>query len=99
MTESESGKTFSEALEGIKRGDLWSREGWNGVGQFVFLVPGSRFEVNRAPLLGIYPEGTPIHYHAHIDIRTAQGQVVPWFASQTDVLAEDWFRVAEGGAQ
>lgn len=57
---------------------------------FVFLVPGSVFKVNRPPLLGIYSEGTEIEYHAHIDMRTAQGQVVPWLASQTDVLAEDW---------
>lgn len=57
---------------------------------FVFLVPGSRFTVNRPPLLGIYPEGTTIDYHAHIDIRAADGVIVPWLASQSDVLAEDW---------
>jgi len=36
---------------------------------FVFLVPGSVFKVNRAPLLGIYPEGTEINYHAHVDMK------------------------------
>lgn len=82
--------TFSQALELIKTGQRVQRSGWNGKGMFVFLVPGSRFKVNRAPLLGIYPEGTEIDYHAHIDMRTATGQIVPWLASQTDVLAEDW---------
>jgi len=82
--------TFSEALEFIKQGDKVCRSGWNGKGMFVFLVPGSRFTVNRAPLLGIYPEGTEINYHAHIDMRTADGQIVPWLASQTDLLADDW---------
>ena len=54
---------------------------------FLFLVPGSHFTVNRAPLLGIYPEGTEIDYHAHIDMKTATGEIVPWLASQTDMLA------------
>ncbi len=82
--------TFSKALELIKLGEKVSREGWNGKGMFVFLVPGSTFKVNRAPLLGIYPEGTEITYHSHIDMKTADDQIVPWLASQTDMLAEDW---------
>ena len=82
--------TFSWALDQIKLGKKVCRSGWNGKGMFVFLVPGSTFYVNRAPLLGIYPEGTEINYHAHIDMRTADGQIVPWLASQTDILADDW---------
>lgn len=82
---------FGQALGYVKNGEKASRKGWNGPDQFIFLVPGSTFEVNRPPLLGIYPEGTVINYHPHIDMRNAQGQVVPWQASQGDVLAEDWF--------
>lgn len=82
--------TFGEALEALKDKQRVARAGWNGKGMFIFLVPGSRFEVNRAPLLGIYPAGTMIDYHAHIDMKTAQGYVVPWLASQADLLAEDW---------
>ena len=82
--------TFSEALERVKAGGLVARRGWNGKGMFIFLVPGSSFEVNRAPLLGIYPEGTEIKYHAHVDMKTATGEIVPWLCSQTDMLAEDW---------
>jgi len=81
---------FGDALDRIKAGHRVSRVGWNGKGMFVFLVPGSVFKVNRPPLLGIYPEGTEINYHAHIDMKTADGMIVPWLASQTDVLAEDW---------
>lgn len=84
---------FGRALALLKAGENVAREGWNGKGMFVFLVPGSSFEVNRPPLLGIYPEGTPINYHAHIDMKTADGTIVPWLASQTDVLAEDWVTV------
>jgi hypothetical protein len=82
--------TFSEALERIKRGERAIRQGWNGKDMFVFLVPGSTFQVNRPPLLGIYPEGTTINYHSHIDMRTADGTIVPWLASQTDLLTDDW---------
>jgi hypothetical protein len=81
---------FGEALDALKIGKRVAREGWNGKGMFLFLVNGSRFKVNRAPLLGIYPEGTEIEYHAHIDMKTAQGYVVPWLASQADLLASDW---------
>lgn len=85
--------TFSDALMGLKAGWRVARLGWNGKGMFLFLVPGSTFEVNRAPLNQIYPEGTRVNYHAHVDMRTATGEIVPWLASQTDLLAEDWVRI------
>ena len=84
---------FSEALELVKRGFRMARAGWNGAGMFIFLVQGSTFKVNRPPLLGIYPEGTEVNYQAHIDMRTANGMIVPWLASQTDLLSEDWVEV------
>ena len=82
--------TFSAALDLIKMGRLVQRAGWNGKNMFVFLVPGSKFNVNRAPLLGIFDEGTEVDYHGHVDMKTADGQIVPWLCSQTDLLAEDW---------
>ena len=81
---------FGDALMLLKNGQKVARLGWNGKGMFLFLVPGSVFKVNRPPLLGIYPEGAEINYCPHIDMRTADGKIVPWLASQTDVLAEDW---------
>lgn len=84
------GGDFSEALLALKHGYKVARSGWNGKNMFLFLVPGSTFIVNRPPLLGIYPEGTEIKYHAHVDMRTADGQIVPWLCSQTDLLASDW---------
>lgn len=84
---------FGDAIAALKLGQRVARAGWNGKGMFLFLVAGSRFAVTRAPLLGIYPEGTVIDYCPHIDMRTADGKIVPWLASQTDVLAEDWQEV------
>jgi hypothetical protein len=84
---------FGQALDAIKLGKRVARSGWNGKNMFLYLVPGSQFAVNRAPLLGIYPEGTQITYHPHINMMTAQGYVVPWLASQADLLSEDWVLV------
>jgi len=82
--------SFGDALVMLKAGKKVARAGWNGKGMFLFLVNGSTFQVNRPPLLGIYPEGTTINYHAHVDMKTADDKVVPWLCSQTDMLAEDW---------
>lgn len=81
---------FGDAVHMLKLGKKVARAGWNGKGMFLFLVAGSTFQVNRPPLLGIYPEGTTVNYCPHIDMKTADGKIVPWLASQTDVLAEDW---------
>ena len=81
---------FSQALDAIKEGKKVSRSGWNGKNMFIFLVQGSTFKVNRPPLMGIYPEGTEVNYHAHVDMKTANNMIVPWLVSQTDLLSEDW---------
>lgn len=81
---------FSQALAALKAGSRITRTGWNGRGIFLYLVPGSTFAVSRAPLLGIYPEGTEVRYLPHVDMRTAGGSCVPWLASQLDLLADDW---------
>ena len=81
---------FSDALNDLKLGKRLQRSGWNGKGMFVFLVPGSNFKVNREPLLSIMGEGTEVTYCPHIDMKTADNKVVPWLASQTDIMADDW---------
>lgn len=86
---------FDEVIKGLKTGRRYARRGWNGKDMFIFLVPGSVFKVNREPLLSILGEGKEVEYHAHIDMKTAQGYVVPWLASQADLLADDWLEVRE----
>lgn len=80
---------FEEILPLIKQGKRARRQEWNKQ-NFVFLVDGSKFKVNRKPLLGIYPEGTQISYHAHIDYRCSNGTIVPWSPGMQDILANDW---------
>lgn len=84
------GLTFGAALEALKNGLMVKRAGWNGKGMFLFLVNGSRFEVNRAPLSVIFPTGTKIEYNAHVDIKNVDGSISTWSPSIGDTLAEDW---------
>lgn len=83
---------FSEALKQIKQGRRARRQRPE---EFMFLVPGSTFTVNRPPLLGIYEEGAAVNYHGHIDICMADGTIMPWVPSQDDLLAQDWCVVGE----
>ncbi len=81
---------FSTALECIKSGKLLKRSGWNGKDQFVFLVKGSEFKVNREPLNTIFQMGTDITYRPHIDMKYQDGTIGVWLASMGDIMAEDW---------
>ena len=85
--------TFGQALTALKRGKRVCRSGWNGKHMFLLLVPGSKIipTLDR-PLGKAAPEliGTEVTYQPHIDMFTAQKTLVPWLASQSDVLAEDW---------
>ena len=72
---------FSEALESLKGGNLVCREGWNGKGMFLDIqVPD---ENSKMTLPYIY-------------MNTVQGDTVPWLASQTDILSDDWEVYAVG---
>lgn len=86
---------FSRALEHLKEGGRVARSGWNGKGMWLYLVNGSTFpaESARPPLDRFVEPGTTVKYLPHIDMKTADGSLVPWLASQTDILADDWERV------
>lgn len=82
---------FGKALRFLKFGRRVRREGWNGKGMWLILIPGSTFKVSEGrPLAQAFEIGTEVKYHAHIDMKTAQGDIVPWLCSQTDMLADDW---------
>jgi len=87
------GFDFGSAIRFLKQGKKVARKGWNGKGMFLFLVEGSKFIANCEPLLSIFGEWAEIDYCPHIDMKTADDKIVPWLASQTDVLATDWVLV------
>ncbi len=87
--------SFSSALDHLKGGRKIHRTGWNGKGMFLFLVEGYTFTVDSPALLEIFPEDAEINYRPYIGMKTSQGDIVPWVASQSDLLTDDWF-VIEG---
>lgn len=71
-------RDFGYAVRLLKAGKRVSREGWNGRGMWLALqVPDEHSKM-----------GLPYIY-----MRTVDGKLVPWLASQTDMLAEDWVEV------
>lgn len=81
---------FSDALAMIKAGYRMTRTGWNGPSQFVFLVNGSTFKVNREPLSSILGDGTEVVYRPHIDLCAVDGSIGVWQPSMSDIMADDW---------
>lgn len=81
-----------EMLEHLKSGARAAREGWNGKSQFIYYVPESSYPAQRNNLetLKGFFENDLVPYQAYIAMKTADNTVVPWLASQTDILAEDW---------
>ena len=69
------GRHFGYALHCMKQGLKVSRAGWNGPGQYVALQ---------------VPDAGSMMSLPYLYIRTVQGTLVPWLASQTDLLANDW---------
>lgn len=73
---------FGEAIEALKNGARVCRSGWNGKGMWLDLqVPDAGSEMTLPYIFIEYPAG-----HAAYP----SGSRVPWLASQTDMLAEDW---------
>ena len=75
---------FSAALEFIKKGRCMTRTGWNGKELSIMLqVPDENSKMTRPYIYMIIPsrvsEGSPKYFDN-----------VPWLASQTDLLADDW---------
>jgi hypothetical protein len=84
---------FCYALNALREGKKVERSGWNGKGIFLFLNPGSQITVSVGrPLAAALEIGTACEMLPYIMMKTAAPGVVlvPWLASQTDILADDW---------
>ena len=79
------GMNFGKAIEALKSGKRVARAGWNGKGMFLCFVHWKDWSVNPAET-----HKTSTHLAPWIGMRTADNMFVPWLASQTDMLAEDW---------
>jgi hypothetical protein len=78
-------RDISYALRLLKQGKRVGRENWNGKKMWLKLqVPDENSKMTLPYIYIEYPEGHPAY---------PNGCRVPWLASQTDLLAEDWFEV------
>ena len=75
---------FGLAIELLRVGCKVAREGWNGKGIFIKLQVPDQFSKMTSPY--IYIDTTNLQTNN----KNAPKSLVPWLASQTDMLAEDW---------
>lgn len=78
--------TFGLAIEAIKKGIRVARKGWNGKNMWLEYVSSDKY-TSLSIHNGLLP---------WIGMKTADDCFVPWLASQTDMLAEDW-EIIDGG--
>ncbi|MEV1003452.1 DUF2829 domain-containing protein [Nonomuraea sp. NPDC050202] len=66
---------FGHALAHLRDGQKVTRDGWNGKGMWLALqAPDQHSKMSRP----------------YIYMSTVDGDLVPWVASQSDLLADDW---------
>lgn len=89
--------SFESALCHLKDGKRVARSGWNGKGMWLALVRPLRGEVVLGYHMSVGPhsprwadELDTSTLLPWIGMKTADNKFVPWLASQTDILAEDW---------
>ena len=84
--------TFGLAVEAMKKGRKVARVGWNGKGMWLRHVePYNDFGMSDAEVERV-TDATLLPW---IGMKTADNKFVPWLASQTDILAEDWVIVQD----
>ena len=80
---------FGQVLEELKEGKKVSRKGWNGKGMWLCLINHEEYNISAGLVSG------KLKRAPFIAMKTADDSIVPWFPSQTDLLAEDWNLNAE----
>lgn len=82
---------FGEAIEKAKEGKKITRAGWNGKGMFIYYVPKSKYKACTKIAEAFFGQEVP--YRDYLAMKTVNDEVVPWVASQSDILEEDWMEV------
>ncbi|KDR25956.1 DUF2829 domain-containing protein [Caballeronia zhejiangensis] len=81
---------FGFALMALRAGQRVARAGWNGKGQFVYLVPPASYPVQTGAAKAFFGEGAMVPYNAYFAIKTVDNTVSTWVPSVNDCLATDW---------
>lgn len=67
--------TFGQAIEAMRSGKKVSRAGWNGKGMWIAIENPNLASTMTEPF---------------VYMKTVQGRLIPWLASQADILACDF---------
>jgi hypothetical protein len=83
---------FGIALTALKMGNRITRQGWNGKGMYLYLVPEGRYQptTESGHRIAARHQDYLVPYQAYVAMKTVDETVVPWLCSQTDLLADDW---------
>ena len=73
---------FGQAIQALKEGKAVARKGWNGKGmRLLAQLPDEHSKMTLPYIYIEYPSGPPAYPFV---------SRVPWLASQTDIMSEDW---------
>lgn len=78
---------FGQAIEALKEGKRVARKGWNGKGIYLELQIPDEHSKMTLPYIYI------VTSRLETTNPDAPKGVVPWLASQTDMLSDDWIVV------
>lgn len=96
MCRSTEGMNFGDALLVLKQGKRVARKGWNGKNMSVAYQKGYPDGIpcnkNTAQAWGM-EEGELFKCRPYLQMRCADGTFQMWLASQSDILADDWYIV------
>lgn len=80
--------SFGDALKALKDGLKVFRENWNGKDMYLEYIPSDGWTK-------LFGNTTEYKNSPWIQMKTADNKLVPWLASQTDLLSEDWCVILE----
>jgi len=89
-------ETIGWAVKNMQNGQRVRRAGWNGKGMWLALSPGvtnnptDKFWSPAIREYGQVNSVSAITVSPYVVMYTAQGELVPWLCSQSDLLAADW---------
>lgn len=84
---------FEDALKELKAGKKVTNGNWNGKDMFIYHVPSNSYPAQTDIAKDEF--GDMVEYGAYVAMKTAQGNVVPWLASQMDMFSNDWEVIEE----
>ena len=82
-----SAMSFGLAVEAMKKGKRVARAGWNGKGMWIRYIGPQDWQFD---LDSISETEMDCEQYGFLAMKTADNKFVPWLASQTDMLADDW---------